>query len=98
MNIGQEVRSARALVASRRCGWVVREHMSDEIREIYDARAAMEGYCARRAAERATEGQLTEIASLHHDKTASVSTSSREHLVNVNDRFHDAIISAAHNE
>ena len=83
---------------SRRRGWVVREHTSDEIREIYEARAALEGYCARLAAERASQAELTEIASLHRPKSKGASASSREHLVNVNDRFHDAIVSAAKNE
>ena len=85
------------LVMSRRRGWVVREHSGDEIRQIYETRAALESYCARLAAERASEAQLAEIASLHRDNKG-ISTSSREHLVNVNDRFHDAIISAAQNE
>ena len=91
--------AAEGLVASQRHGWVVREHRSAEIREIYEARAALEGYCARLAAERASESQLKAIASLHRDNTAGLSTSDRrERLVKVNDHFHDAIISAAQNE
>jgi DNA-binding GntR family transcriptional regulator len=88
--------AAEGLVASRRSGWVVREHTADEIREIYEVRAALEGYCARLAAQRATETQLAEIAALHGDNAKGASN--RELLVNVNDRFHDAIISAANNE
>ena len=91
--------AAEGLVASHRHGWVVREHRSAEIREIYEARAALESYCARLAAERASESQLKTIASLHRDNTAGLSTSARrERLVNVNYHFHDAIISAAQNE
>jgi DNA-binding GntR family transcriptional regulator len=91
--------AAEGLVSSRPHGWVVREHTRREIRDIYEARAALEGYCARLAAERATETQLKKIAALHRDNTRGISTSSqREHLVNVNDSFHDAIISAAQNE
>jgi DNA-binding GntR family transcriptional regulator len=85
-------------VISRRRGWVVLEHTSAEIREIYEARAALEGYCARLAAERATEAQLKEIALLHRGGTKRILKSSRQHLVEVNDRFHDAIIAAAQNE
>src|SRR5579864_7454244 len=55
--------AAEGLVVTRRRGWVVLEHTSAEIREIYEARAALEGYCARLAAERATEAQLKEISS-----------------------------------
>ncbi|HXR18240.1 MAG TPA: GntR family transcriptional regulator [Terriglobales bacterium] len=90
--------AAEGLVVSRRRGWVVLEHTSVEIREIYEARAALEGYCARLAAERATEGQLKEIASLHHGGPKRILKSSRQHLVEVNDHFHDAIIAAAKNE
>ena len=91
--------AAEGLVASQRHGWVVREHRSAEIREIYEARAALEGYCARLAAERASEAQLKTIDSLHRDNTAGLSSSARrDRLVNVNDQFHDAIISAAQNE
>ena len=90
--------AAEGLVASLRSGWVVREHTGDEIREIYETRAAMEGYCARLAAGRASEEQLAEIGSLHRDHPQGVPVSPREQLVNVNDRFHDAIIGAAHNE
>jgi DNA-binding GntR family transcriptional regulator len=91
--------AAEGLVASQRHGWVVREHRSAEIREIYEARAALEGYCARLAAERASEAQLNTIDSLHRDNTAGLSSSvRRDRLVNVNDQFHDAIIAAARNE
>jgi len=88
--------AAEGLVVSRRRGWVVLEHTSVEIREIYEARAALEGYCARLAAQRATDAQLKEIASLHHPKRNL--KSSRQHLVEINDRFHDAILAAAQNE
>ena len=89
--------AAEGLVVSRRRGWVVLEHTSAEIREIYEARAALEGYCARLAAERATEAQLKEIAALHRGDPKRILKSSRQHLVEVNDRFHDAIIAAAQN-
>jgi len=89
--------AAEGLVASRRRGWVVLEHTSAEIREIYETRAALEGYCARLACERATEAQLREIASLHRGDPKRILKSSRQHLVEVNDRFHDAIIAAAQN-
>jgi DNA-binding GntR family transcriptional regulator len=90
--------AAEGLVVTRRRGWVVLEHTSAEIREIYEARAALEGYCARLAAERATEAQLKEIASFHRGDPKRILKSSRQHLVEVNDRFHDAIIVAAQNE
>ncbi len=89
--------ASEGLVLSRRRGWIVREHTGDEIREIYEARAALEGYCARLAAKRGTEAQLKHIASLHRGAKGTAS-SSRKRLVEVNESFHDAIITAAQNE
>jgi DNA-binding GntR family transcriptional regulator len=89
--------AAEGLVLSRRRGWVAREHTGEEIREIYEARAALEGYCARLAAKRATDAQLKEIANIQRGTSKNALTSSRKGLVDVNDRFHDAIIAAAHN-
>jgi DNA-binding GntR family transcriptional regulator len=90
---------AEGLVTSQRHGWVVREHRGAEIREIYEARAALEGYCVRLAAIRASEDQLKTIDSLHRDNTVGLPVSvRRERLVNINDQFHDAIISAGRNE
>lgn len=89
--------AAEGLVVTRRRGWIVLEHTGAEIRDIYEARAALEGYCARLAAVRATRAQLKEIASFHRGDPKRILKSSRQHLVDVNDRFHDAIIAAAHN-
>ena len=42
------------LINRIKSGWVVREYSLDEIKEIYEVRAALEGFAARLAAERAT--------------------------------------------
>lgn len=89
--------AAEGLVLNRKCGWVVREHTSKEIREIYEARSALEGYCARLAAERGTESEMWAIASHHSGEDRNLMKSSRERLVEVNDAFHDAIVRAAQN-
>jgi DNA-binding GntR family transcriptional regulator len=90
--------AAEGLVISRRRGWIVREHTSDEIREIYEARSALEGYCARLAAQRGAEAEIQGILALHRGEDMGILQSSRERLVQLNDLFHEAIISAAHNE
>jgi DNA-binding GntR family transcriptional regulator len=90
--------AAEGLVISRRRGWIVREHTGDEIREIYEARSALEGYCARLAAQRGTDIEIQKIVSISRGEDKSILKSLRERLVEVNDLFHDAIISAAHNE
>src|SRR3954471_15798899 len=42
--------AADGLVASRLRGWIVYEHTLDQIRDIYETRAALEGFAARLAA------------------------------------------------
>ena len=88
---------AEGLIHGGRHHLVVREHAPDEIREIYEARAALEGYAARLAADRASASDLAKIALWHEADHKKLLRSPREHIVNVNDRFHDAIIAAAHN-
>jgi DNA-binding GntR family transcriptional regulator len=88
--------AAEGLVFSRRRGWVVREHSNEEIREIYEARAALEGYCARLAAKRGTASQVEQIAAIHRT-WPNRGRISHKQWVEVNDRFHDAIVIAAHN-
>ncbi len=88
--------AADGLVVSRRRGWVVYEHTLDQIRDIYETRAALEGYATRLAAERAGPDQLREIDAILRD-SAGILHAPREHLVGVNDRFHDEIMAASGN-
>lgn len=89
---------AEGLIVSRRRGWVVREHTPDEIREIYEVRAGLEGMAARLACERADDAQIEAIVAVHRDDdTDLVARSARDHLVEVNDAFHAAIGAAAGN-
>lgn len=85
------------LVLSRRRGWVVREHSPQEIREIYEVRAALEGYAARLAAERATDDEIAEIVRIHETYVAELENTSRDHLLEHNDEFHNAVIAASRN-
>lgn len=89
--------SADGLIHGGRHHLVVREHAPAEIREIYESRAALEGYAARLAAQRATEAELERISSFHERDVTKLVRSPREHIVDVNDRFHDTIIEAAGN-
>lgn len=83
------------LVSKHRRGWIVREHTAEEIKSIYACRAALEGYASRLAATAATEEQLAELDaflnSIHE-------VGNREEMVDINERFHEAIIDAAGNE
>jgi DNA-binding GntR family transcriptional regulator len=88
--------AADRLVVSRRRGWVVYAHTPDEVREIYEARVALEGYAARLAAERASAEQLAGIMAAQQEALRSLA-GSREALVEANDRFHAAVTLAAGN-
>jgi DNA-binding GntR family transcriptional regulator len=88
---------ADGLVISRRRGWVVREHSPQEIQDIFEVRAALEGYAARLAAERATETQIKDIVQIHESYVSALQHSSRGHLIEHNDDFHNAVIAASGN-
>jgi DNA-binding GntR family transcriptional regulator len=88
--------AADGLVVSRRRGWVVYAHRPAEVREIYEARVALEGYAARLAAERASAEQLTRVEAAQQEALHSLA-GSREELVEANDRFHAAVTLAAGN-
>jgi DNA-binding GntR family transcriptional regulator len=89
--------AADGLVVSRRRGWAVREHSPQEIQEIYEVRAALEGYAARLAAERATDAMIAEIVSIHTSYVAELESTSRDRLLKHNDAFHNAVVAAAGN-
>lgn len=85
------------LIVRVRRGWRVREHTPDEISEIYEVRAALEGHAAGLAAVRATDDELERIRDIHADGGSPVPRTARDHLVEVNEDFHHAIVDAAHN-
>lgn len=86
------------LIVNVRRGWVVREHSASEIRQVYEVRAALEGFAAYLAAERATDEELAGIEAIHRSYAEQFSGSSRGERVAHNDEFHEAIIAATHNE
>jgi len=86
------------LIIMHRRGWVVREHSAAEIREVYEVRAALEGFAAGLAAHRATDTELKTIEEIHQSYADSIQDSNRGHLVAHNDAFHEAVIAAAHNQ
>jgi DNA-binding GntR family transcriptional regulator len=86
--------AANGLIISRRRRWYVYEHTADEIKEIYEVRAANEGYAARLCCERASDQQLQAIASAH----TAVDRASAEERVSANDAFHDQINSTCGNQ
>jgi len=87
------------LIVSRRRRWAVYEHQRDEVIEIYETRAALEGFAARLASERASDDQLAELVQCRLEVTAMPRiVSGWADRVQTNERFHDLIIAAAGNK
>jgi DNA-binding GntR family transcriptional regulator len=84
------------LVRRDRAGWVVHEHSPEEIRAIYEVRAALEGYAAFLAAGRVTEDDLSALHALYPDGVAAYELGPDDQ-VERNERFHDGVIAAAGN-
>lgn len=85
------------LVQSKRRGWVVLEHSGEAIRQIYDLRIALESYASRLAAEHATEKDLERIAAVYGDRLDELAELPRNRIVELNERFHEAIVDACGN-
>jgi DNA-binding GntR family transcriptional regulator len=88
--------ASEGLVEATKRGFVVREHTSDEIRQIYEVRAALEEMAARIVAERATAAQIRAIEKIGAHRRSAVDDA-RSVIVDLNDAFHDAIMEAAGN-
>jgi DNA-binding GntR family transcriptional regulator len=87
------------LAVRSRQGLMVREFSLPEVREIYEVRAAIEGYAARLAAERATPDALVDLGHTlrHHARTSTGDTVDRAKVVEANADFHNAVLAAAGN-
>src|SRR5215216_331297 len=84
------------LVQRQRGGWVVHEHSVEEIRAIYEVRAALEGYAAFLAATRVTPAQLEALEALYPPGDDGFDADP-DAQVALNERFHDGVIAAAGN-
>jgi DNA-binding GntR family transcriptional regulator len=86
------------LIERIKSGWVVREYSLEEIREIYEVRAALEGFAARLAAQRASDEELQEIQKNHLDYLEFVANDAIDPQISHNDLFHELVIKAAKNQ
>jgi DNA-binding GntR family transcriptional regulator len=84
------------LVRKDRRGWVVHEHSAEEIRSIYEVRAAIEGYAAFLAAGRVTADELSALEDLYPPGDGAL-TLGPDVQVELNERFHDGVIAASAN-
>jgi DNA-binding GntR family transcriptional regulator len=91
--------ASEGLVKSRRRAWVVREYTAQEVTEIHEVRAALEGMAVFIAAERATDEQIEHIVAFHsHQNREALEASPGAYLVEYNDAFHEEIVAMAGNE
>jgi DNA-binding GntR family transcriptional regulator len=86
---------SEGLITSHRRRWIVYEHSIAEIREIYEVRAALEGYSARLACRRATEAELAELTELRVEAANADLESDKR--VDLNEHLHDTVLRFAHN-
>lgn len=83
------------LEATRNRGATVRSYTEDDLAEMYDLRAVLEGHAAHRAAERITEEQIEELEkSCARFVKLSVKRDVME-VIEENQRFHGTILAAA---
>jgi len=87
--------ASEGLISSHRRRWIVYQHTKDEITEIYEVRAALEGYSARLASGRATDEELIELGQLR--ATVARSDLDPDDRVDLNEQLHDAVLRFAHN-
>ncbi len=86
------------LAVRSRHGLMVREFTLPEVREIYEVRAALEGYAARLAADRRTPEALATLGeTLQHHARTSREALDRAEVVESNADFHDAVLAAGGN-
>lgn len=88
---------AEQLVVAAKRGYVVREHTKEEIVEIYEVRAALEGMAARLAAQKTGTSAYKDIEAIGAHKDSLIASNDRKRIVDLNDEFHAAIFAASGN-
>lgn len=91
---------AEGLVVRGRQGFHVREFLLSEIIQIYEVRAALEGFAARLSAERATAEACDELKCVLENHTAEIADGasfSSAKFIRINDEFHDSLVASCQN-
>ncbi|MCL6454963.1 MAG: GntR family transcriptional regulator [Alicyclobacillus sp.] len=86
----------------KRRGVVVRSFTAEDVQQIYDIRALLEGYAAGHAARFRTDAQIEQMAEAVsvYDRCLRLPTERRQHihdLMQANNAFHETLHAAAHN-
>jgi DNA-binding GntR family transcriptional regulator len=78
-------------------GWFVREFTEQEVRELYDMRAALECFSVRRACERITDDEVARLREHQSAGEAALRTGDMDAYRTYNGDLHGAIMEAARN-
>ncbi|WP_181346845.1 GntR family transcriptional regulator [Thalassobacillus sp. CUG 92003] len=95
---------AEGLIVSMKRGVRVRHFTKKDIHEIYDLRTLLEGYAAAQAAMNRTEFDLQEMNVSNDKYEAAIvdyfdtGKTTIEEILDLNHRFHDAVIRASQNQ
>jgi DNA-binding GntR family transcriptional regulator len=81
--------------APRNRGARVRVYTADDLDDMYQLRALLEGFASRRAALRITDDGLTELRAASDRFDALDPVSELDELLHENDRFHAVVVDAA---
>ena len=86
------------LVISERRGWTVRDYSPQEVSEIHEVRAALEGMAAYLACQRGSDEDIARIVAFHKRQDRErLTMPASDYLVEYNETFHQSIVAAAGN-
>jgi DNA-binding GntR family transcriptional regulator len=85
------------LIVARKRGWAVREITAAEASENSEVRAALEGYAARLAVERASDEEIAAAVAVHR-RRLTINPTNDTARVETNRELHGIIVAAARNE
>lgn len=84
------------IIAPRR-GMFVAEISITDLQKVFEVRMVLEGFCARLAAQRATEGQIAQMETVF-EQLERVPDGDAEALMSIDSRLHELLYQAADNE
>jgi DNA-binding GntR family transcriptional regulator len=94
--IQQLVASGLVTVSPKKGTFVSRVGI-EQLIEMFEVMAELEGMCGRLAARRITEGELAELVRAHERCEAAARAGDTDEYYYENEGFHDAIYTASHN-
>lgn len=85
------------VVITPRHGLYVADVNLPDLEQLSEMRLALEGLCARLAAQRATDDDIAVLEALRHEQASTPAEDSRR-LFDLDHKFHQAVARAAHNK